>query len=261
MKLRSKLFALALIAAAIGLTAWAQFDPAHRNPGSWQIEVVAAYPHDPTAFTQGLVVDKGLLYEGTGKYGNSSIRRVDLVSGVNQQFTALSARFFGEGITILGGRLYQLTWRSGIGFVYQQDSFELLQSFRYSGEGWGLTHNGSSLIVSDGTAQIRYLDPDSFELQRVITVREGDQALAQLNELEYINGEIWANVWYQDRIVRIAPADGRVLGWIDLSGLYSSSERGSDDVLNGIAFDEESNRFFVTGKNWPQLFEIRIVGD
>jgi glutamine cyclotransferase len=222
-----------------------------------QVEVVASYPHDPMAFTQGLVFDKGQLFEGTGRHGESSLRRVDLESGEVQQRADLGLRYFGEGITILGERIYQLTWQSHIGFVYERDSFRQLQTFFLPGEGWGLTHDGSALIVSDGTPVLRFLDPENFRELRRVTVTEAGQPLARLNELEYIDGEVWANVWYTDYIVRIDPASGVVTGKLDLSGLHQGRE--PDAVLNGIAWDAESRRLFVTGKLWPALYEIRLA--
>lgn len=252
------LTAAALLAAAGGFAAWAQF----RVGGSdlWQVEVVAEYPHDPAAFTQGLVFSGGRLYESTGRYGASSIREVDIETGRVERMGALNGRLFGEGLTIRGDRAYQLTWQSGLGIVYDVATFEILETFRYDGEGWGLTHDGTHLILSDGTAVLRFFDPENYEQVRRLAVRDGDVELARLNELEYVRGEVWANVWYEDRIARISPTDGSVLGWIDLTDLYPSWQRASrDEVLNGIAFDAETQRLFVTGKNWPKLYEIRIV--
>jgi glutamine cyclotransferase len=246
-----------LVAIAIGWGAWAQLG-AHRGPRIWGFEVVASYPHDPNAFTQGLAVHEGALYEGTGQYGASSIRRVDLETGRVEKQRALNQRYFGEGIAILGDSLYQLTWQNGVGVVYDVATFEVKRTFEYAGEGWGLTHDGRHLIMSDGSATIRYLDPESFSVVRQLEVRDGERPVDRLNELEYIDGEIWANIWYDDRIARIDADDGRVTGYVDLSSLYPRQGR-SDDVLNGIAYDAAAGRLFVTGKNWPQLFEIEIV--
>lgn len=256
-------FAAVLAVCAAGLAAWAQLDPARtdamRLPREAQAKAVEVYPHDARAFTQGLAMSGGRLYEGTGQYGRSSLRRVDLATGRVEKRANLAQRYFGEGITVLGDRIYQLTWRSGVGFVYDVDSFDLTGSFRYAGEGWGLTDDGSRLIVSDGTDEIRFMNPETFEVVRRIGVRWNGRAVDRLNELEYVRGEIWANVWYEDRIARISPDDGAVLGWIDIGNLYPPSARGREDVANGIAFDPESGRVLVTGKNWPQVFEIEIV--
>jgi len=222
-----------------------------------KIAVVASYPHDPAAFTQGLVFEDGFLYEGTGRTGQSSLRRVALDSGEVLQRSNLGARYFGEGITILNDRIYQLTWQSHIGFVYAQDSFKQEQTFFLPGEGWGITHDGTYLIVSDGTTNLRFLDPQTFKEVKRVAVTEAGLPLDRLNELEFINGEVWANVWYTDFIVRIDPASGKVIAKLDLSGLYQS--RGIDDVLNGIAWDAAGERLFVTGKLWPALYEVRVV--
>jgi glutaminyl-peptide cyclotransferase len=247
-----------LAAVAIGVAAWAQLGHS-TGPRNYGFNVVAAYPHDPNAFTQGLVVEKGQLYEGTGQNGASSIRRVDLQTGRVQKLHAIGDQYFGEGITIFDGKLYQLTWKSGVAFVYDADTFNVQQTLQYPTEGWGLTHDGRQLILSDGSATLRFLDPATFKTVREVTVRDGDMAVDRLNELEYIDGEIWSNVWYEDRIARISPADGTVQGWIDLAPLYPRSARGSDAVLNGIAYDRDAKRLFVTGKNWPQLYEIEVV--
>src|SRR5690606_4797991 len=220
-------------------------------------EVVAEYPHDPSAFTQGLTFDRGELFEGTGRNGASSLRRVDLDSGEILQRRNIGARFFGEGITVLGTGIYQLTWQSHIGFVYDRDSFEQQRTFFLPGEGWGLTDDGEQLIVSDGSAVLRFLDPETFSEKRRLTVTDAGVPLARLNELEYIDGQIWANVWYSNVILRIDPESGAVTAKVDLSSL--NQQRQQDDVLNGIAWDEEARRLFVTGKLWPILYEIRLA--
>jgi glutaminyl-peptide cyclotransferase len=244
-------------ALAVVLAAWAQLS--ERRAPAAGFEVVAAYPHDPDAFTQGLAIDAGVLYEGTGQYGASTIRRVNLQTGRPEKQRALNQRYFGEGIAILGGSLYQLTWQNGVAVVYDLETFEVERTLQYDGEGWGLTHDGQELIMSDGSATIRFRDPETFAVTREIEVRAGGAPLPRLNELEYIDGEIWANIWYDDRIARISPANGEVLGFIDLATLYPQSARGSEAVLNGIAYDAAAKRLFVTGKNWPQLYEIRVV--
>ena len=221
------------------------------------VRVVNTYPHDPEAFTQGLVVLNGELYEGTGRNGQSSLRRVALETGEVLQRRNLGALYFGEGITIMNDRVYQLTWQSQLGFVYDRASFDLQKTFFLPGEGWGITHDGTHLIVSDGTAQLRFLDPDTQQEVKRITVTEDGMPLSRLNELEYGAGEVWANVWYTDFIVKIDPATGRITGKLDLAGLHST--RGADDVLNGIAWDAAAERLFVTGKLWSALYEIEVV--
>ncbi len=239
-----------------------RFDVAAANqaPPVLTYKVIRVYPHDPQAFTQGLVIDQGVLYEGTGRYGRSSLRRVDLATGNVLQFHDLPASFFGEGITVFGAQIIQLTWRSRLGFVYDKEQFTLLQQFSYPSEGWGITHDGRRLIMSDGTAILSFLDPKRLVEVRRIHVHDHAGPVMRLNELEYVQGAIYANVWQTDRIARIDPQTGRVTAWIDLTGLLSPQDRQQPvDVLNGIAYDAERNRLFVTGKLWPKLFEIEIV--
>jgi glutamine cyclotransferase len=221
--------------------------------------IVGAYPHDRRAFTQGLLWSDGELLEGTGLYGKSSLRRVDLRTGQVLQNRRLAKEYFGEGVTLLGRRIFQLTWRAGKGFVYDRDSFDLLETFTYQGEGWGLTTDGSRLIMSDGTDTLRFLDPESLSETGRLPVRDGAAPVTRLNELEYVRGEIYANVWMSDRIAVISPESGRVIRWIDLRGILSPIRRDKRKVLNGIAFDPQKNRLFVTGKLWPRLFEIEIT--
>jgi glutaminyl-peptide cyclotransferase len=222
--------------------------------------VVNSYPHDRAAFTEGLVMDNGVLYESTGLNGQSGLRRVDLASGTVLQNLALGPEYFGEGATVWHDQIIQLTWKSHIGFVYDKASFKLIKSFDYPTEGWGLTHDDTQLIMSDGTSTLRLLDPNTFQATGYVTVTAGGQPVVNLNELEYVRDEIWANVWQTDRIARIAPATGQVIGWIDLSGLLRPADRQSGvDVLNGIAYDAEHDRLFVTGKLWPKLFEITVM--
>jgi glutaminyl-peptide cyclotransferase len=222
--------------------------------------VVNRWPHDPGAFTEGLVYDQGMLWESTGLNGASSLREVDLQSGQVLERYALPDQYFGEGLTLFGGKLIQLTWQTHIGFVYDPGCFCPERTFTYDGEGWGLTHDDRSLIMSDGTEQIRFLDPQTFAVTNTIRVLDHGQPLTNINELEYINGEIYANIWQTDRIVRIDPASGAILGWIDLTGLLPATERGpTTDVLNGIAYDDATGRLFVTGKNWPELFQIALI--
>jgi len=225
----------------------------------WSVTVVASYPHDPTAYTQGLTIYEGEMYEGTGQYGRSTVRRVDLSTGIVERWRALGPEYFGEGITILDDRLYQLTWKSGLGFIYEIETLALLETFEIDGEGWGLTHNGKHLIVSNGSSELVFLDPESHNAINRVTVLDKGEPVDRLNELEFVRGEVWANVWFDERIARISPSSGEVLGWIDLTDLYPRSERGYEDVLNGIAFDPESERLFVTGKNWPSLYEVELI--
>ncbi|MGI6148667.1 MAG: glutaminyl-peptide cyclotransferase [Firmicutes bacterium] len=223
-------------------------------------DVVQVYPHDPEAFTQGLVWHQGRLYEGTGLYGKSTLREVDLETGEVLRAVSLAEEYFGEGTTIIGNRIYQLTWRENKGFVYDLESFSLVGEFQYATEGWGLTNDGQHLIMSDGSDRLYFLDPSSFEVVRQVRVLADGQSVRGLNELEYIDGEVYANVWLTDFIVRINPTSGRVEGWIDLRGLLDPELAAEYrvDVLNGIAYDAETGRLFVTGKLWPQLYQVRL---
>ncbi|MEO5896742.1 MAG: glutaminyl-peptide cyclotransferase [Vicinamibacterales bacterium] len=221
-------------------------------------EVVRVYPHDPQAFTQGLVFSGGVLYEGTGLNGRSGIRKVKLENGEVLQVQPLEQRHFGEGIALVGDSIVQLTWQSGVGFVYDRNSFQRTRTFTYDGEGWGLTYDGTRLIMSDGSSTLRFLDPKTLQETGRLQVRDGSRPLEKLNELEVVKGEILANVWQTERIARISPKTGAVIGWIDLSGLLDPRDAHNVDVLNGIAYDAQADRLFVTGKLWPKLFEIRI---
>ena len=222
--------------------------------------IVHTYPHDPQAYTQGLVYVDGHLYESTGLNGRSSLRMDDLETGRVLQIVHLEDKYFGEGLASWGSTLIQLTWQAHVAFVYDRFSFRSLRTFHYEGEGWGLTDDGRDLILSDGTANLRFLDPQTFREVRRVVVKDQGTPVTQLNELEYVRGEVYANVWHTDRIARISPATGRVLGWIDLAGLLPQDERSDPEaVLNGIAYDPVHNRLFVTGKLWPKLFEIKVV--
>jgi glutamine cyclotransferase len=221
--------------------------------------VVRSYPHDPRAFTQGLLFRNGVFYEGTGMNGRSGIRKVKIETGEVLQAKPIGAEYFGEGITDWKGSLIEITWQSEIGFVYDINTFERTKTWNYKGEGWGLTQDGTRIIMSDGTSELRFLDPETLKETGRITVRDARGPVERLNELEYVKGEIFANVWTTDRIARISPKDGRVTGWIDLAGLLPLSERAGADVLNGIAYDAAGDRLFVTGKQWPRVFEIRLV--
>ncbi len=223
-------------------------------------EVVSVYPHSPKAFTQGLAFDHGRLWEGTGLYGQSVLRRLDLASGRSLASRRLPARYFGEGVTVFGGRIYQLTWHAGQGFIYRADTLQPVGHFRYTGEGWGLAHDGRDLILSDGSADLRYLDPQSFKEVRRLTVTAGGKPVERLNELELVGGEIYANVWLTPYIARISPVTGAVTGWIDLSGLPRGvANLPPEAVANGIAYDAAGDRLFVTGKYWPALYQIRLL--
>jgi glutamine cyclotransferase len=224
-------------------------------------KVLHTYPHDTNAYTEGLVYRDGQLYESTGLRGQSELRRVELETGEVVQKVALPNKYFGEGLTIYDSKLIQLTWQTRVGFVYDLDSFKLLRQFNFGTEGWGLTQNGQYLIRGDGSSTLYLLDPNTFEEVGRIDVQASGQPVFNLNELEYIDGEIFANVWKTDRIARIDPQTGHVVGWIDLSGLLSPREVSSPGaVLNGIAYDVAGQRLFVTGKNWPHLFEIQLIG-
>jgi glutamine cyclotransferase len=223
--------------------------------------VVRSYPHDPRAFTQGLILRNGFFYEGTGLNKRSSLRKVKVETGEVVQNTPLSEEYFGEGITDWKGSLVQLTWQSQIGFVYDLQSFERTKTFSYTGEGWGLTHDDTRLIMSDGTPQLRFIDPATMKETGRITVRDARGPVQNLNELEYVKGEIFANIWQTDRIARIDPKTGDVVGWIDCKGLLPAKDviAQHTDVLNGIAYDPATKRLWVTGKFWPKVIEIKLV--
>jgi glutamine cyclotransferase len=223
-------------------------------------QVFNTYPHDQSAFTEGLVFEDGVLYEGTGLYECSSLRRVELKTGKVLQIRELQSQYFGEGITIYKNKIIQLTWKSNLGFVYDKYSFKLLQEFNYPNEGWGITYDGNCLIMSDGTSTLHFLDPETFEEISQIEVYENGIPVTKINELEYVQGEIFANIWLTERIARIDPMTGQVTGWIDLKGILSPEDCSEKvDVLNGIAYNAKNNRFLVTGKFWPKLFEIELI--
>ena len=224
-------------------------------------EIVHSYPHDPGAFTEGLFYRQGYLYESTGLEGHSSIRKVKLETGEVVTGVNLPSELFGEGIVDWNGQVIGLTWKTELGFVLKLDDFSFIKKFSYAGEGWGLTRNNLELIQSDGTSQLRFIDPQTLQEKRRITVTAEGRPVTQLNELEWVDGEIYANIWQTDKIARIDPKTGHVVGWIDLTGLLSEADRakGQVDVLNGIAYDATTKRLFVTGKMWPKLFQIRLV--
>jgi glutaminyl-peptide cyclotransferase len=223
-------------------------------------QIVHTYPHDQNAYTQGLFYLNGHLYESTGIYGQSSLRMEDLETGRILELHDVPAKYFAEGLAPWGSTLVQLTWQSHIALVYDRSTFRFLRTLSYEGEGWGLTADDKEMILSDGTATLRFLDPTTFKVLRRVTVTDHGKPVTQLNELEFIHGEIYANIWHSDRIARISPTTGKVLGFIDLTGILPASERSSPEaVLNGIAYDATHDRLFVTGKLWPSLFEIKVI--
>lgn len=258
---RVLLVATAIAAATGAALLFFQFSSRRSSPPVYRCEVLATYPHAPDAFTQGLVFDEGVFYESTGGYGQSSLRRVAVETGEVIQRIELDERHFGEGIALVGDEIYQVTWRSRIGFVYDKQTFEKLREFKYVGEGWGLTYDGRHLVMSDGSDVLRFLDPQTLREARRLRITSGGRRLSQLNELEYADGFIYANLWHMDYIVKISPESGRVVAWFDLRGLLPPELRPDREaVLNGIAHDPETGRFFVTGKNWPRLFAVRFPG-
>lgn len=225
----------------------------------YSYEVVNTFPHDRSAFTEGLLFLDGNLYESTGMYGESSLRQVKLETGKVTRHIELARRYFGEGLAELKGRLYQLTWQEHRGFVYDLKSFRMEREFSFEGEGWGLTTDGKQLIMSDGSPRIRFIDPGDFSVKRTITVTDQGREMQLVNELEMVKGEIYANIWGENVVVRIDPETGRVTGRIDFSGLLKPEDYAAGtDVLNGIAYDAAKDRLFVTGKRWPKLFEVKI---
>jgi glutaminyl-peptide cyclotransferase len=256
-----------LLAAAVAIAVvWPTVDPSARPAAQRRAstpvagyKVVQAYPHDPEAYTQGLVYKDGFLYESTGLVGRSSLRKVKLETGQVLQQRRVEPPYFAEGLVEWKGQLVQLTWQSNVAFVYDLATFAPKRQFQFPGEGWGLAAGPDAFFLSDGTAEIRVLDPETFQERRRFTVRDAGQPVDQLNELEFVRGELWANVWHTDRIARIDPRTGRVAGWVDLSGLMGMYRLDAEAVLNGIAFDAASGRLFVTGKLWPRLFEIQVA--
>jgi glutaminyl-peptide cyclotransferase len=249
-----------IVAAVLAACACGPASEAGSIP-EYTVQVVHTFPHDPTAFTQGLFYLNGFLYESTGLNGRSSVRKTRLETGEVLQKRDVSEDYFGEGIVNWKDRLIELTWTTETGFVYDLATFNPQRQFQYPGEGWGLTQDGKRIIMSDGiTPRLRFWDPETLAETGSVTVTADGEPVLNLNELEWVKGEVYANVWQTDRIARINPANGKVIGWIELAGLLSPADRtGDTDVLNGIAYDAKTDRLFVTGKNWPKLFEIRLV--
>src|SRR5215467_3802734 len=233
--------------------------PANAPAPTHGYQIVNIYPHDSNAFTQGLILMDGKLLESTGEEGRSSLRRVELETGKVLKKVDVPVPYFAEGIAVLNGKVYQLTWQHHVGFIYDAQTFDRLGQFNYDGEGWGLATDGQSLILSDGSSRIRFINPADFKVTKTINVVDGSTPVEQLNELEYVNGEIYANVWHDNRIATIDPQNGHVTSWIDLNGLIPEGElQDQEAVLNGIAYDQANSKLYVTGKLWPRLFEIRI---
>lgn len=255
---RMRITILLLVAVVLAGVSWAAVP--FQGTERWTYRKIAEYPHDRGFFTQGLVIHNGELIEGTGQFGESRLMRIDLKTGAILKGITLPDHYFGEGIALANGELFQLTWKNRVVLVYDPTTLELKRTGHYTGEGWGLTFDGTHLIMSDGSAILRYYDPTTFRLVKRISVRDGRKTVSELNELEFIRGEIWANIWHDDQVVRIDPSNGRVLGWIDLGGLKPGSLRfDREAVYNGIAYDESSQKLYVTGKNWPSLFEIEVT--
>jgi glutamine cyclotransferase len=267
----SEIFLLTFFSLAIALVACSCSSPSSSGNGAspgdstdpgaipvYTYNVINTFPHSPDAFTQGLVYENGFLYEGTGTYGGSSVRKVELETGDVLDSHTLPINYFGEGITIFEDRIIQLTYHAGKAFIYDKETLDSLDTLYYPNQGWGLTHDGAHLIMSDGTSTLRYWDPVTLEQLDSIQVTDGTDPVSRLNELEFINGEIYANIWFSDVIARISPVTGKVVGWIDLTDILTPKEYPAE-VLNGIAYDAGQDRLFVTGKNWPSLFEIELV--
>ena len=254
------LFAGALMASAATFGACGDNSSPKADPVGAPVQpaaTVRSYPHDPQAFTQGLVFRNGELLESTGRFGQSSLRRVKLETGEVLQRVDVPQQYFAEGLAVIGDRAFQLTWQNNVGFIYDLNTFKQTGTFNYEGEGWGLTTDGTSLILSDGSSALRFIDPATFRVTRTVEVKNGDDYVDQLNELEWVKGEIWANVWHKDWIARIDPRDGHVIGWLDVGQLLPEATAADPEAVpNGIAFDAASGRLFVTGKLWSRVFEI-----
>lgn len=253
----SLILAIIIIGTGIGIFFLGTNNTQQKSPLNYNYEIINTYPHDETAFTQGLEFYNGFLYESTGLYSQSTLRKVDLQSGNVLQNFSLSDEYFAEGITIFNNEIYQLTWRENTGFIYNIDTFSRISEFVYQSEGWGITNDGTQLIMSDGSSKLFFLDPNTFQVTNQIEVTD-QEPIERLNELEYIQGKIYANIWLEDKIVIINPQSGNIEAWIDLAGLCKEESQDSNKVLNGIAYDSQEDRLFVTGKLWSKLFEIDL---
>jgi len=260
MKKRLYIAAYVVVFVLLAVLVWFSFQSLTANSSSpviYSYTVVATYPHDTAAFTEGLIFVDGSLYESTGGWGMSSLRQVNLADGNVVKEVRLPEQYFGEGLTIVNDSLIQLTWQNGIGFVYDQETFKQTGNFSISSEGWGLTFDGVNLILSDGTSNLYFLDPATYQTVGHVNVHGADGAIDNLNELEYINGDVYANIWHQQRIAVINPNTGQVKGYVDLTGIYQNND--PEAVLNGIAYDQTTNNLYITGKNWHNLYQITIT--
>jgi glutamine cyclotransferase len=246
-----------VLVASVAWLAFFSSEPKSNGPTMYTYQIVKTYPHNTTAFTEGLAFNDGSLYESTGLYGASSLRQVNLTDGAIQKELSLPPQYFAEGLTVVNDSLVQLTWENKTGFIYNKQTFAVEGNFSYPTEGWGLTFNGTDLVMSDGTANLYFLNPTTYQRVGEISVHDGNTSVTNINELEYINGDVYANIWLQQKIAIINPQTGLVKGWIDLSGIYQSNV--PDDVLNGIAYDAQTSRLFVTGKDWPSLYQITLT--
>ncbi len=254
-------FLLTGVILIVALNLWQTPNGQPSGIKQYTYNIVKTYPHDTSAYTEGLVFDNEVLYESTGNYGASSLRRVDLETGNVLQEILLPTKFYGEGLAVVNDTLVQLTWKENMGFIYDKETLSLLANFSYSTQGWGLTYDGNRLIMSDGSPNLYFLDPTTFQRIGQVSVHDGNTTLTDINELEYVNGDVYANIWLQQRIAIINPQTGQVKGYIDLSGLYKSNNPSNnlDNVLNGIAYDPQTDRLFITGKDWPNLYQIKIT--
>lgn len=253
------LTALVILASSLIVYVWLTQTPPNTTIQQYTYNIVNAYPHDKNAFTEGLAYDNGNLYESTGLQGYSTLRRVELQTGTILQTHTLENQYFGEGITIYNNKIIQLTWRSQKAFIYDKETLSPLSEFTYPTEGWGITHDGNSLIMSDGTATLHFLNPETYQETNSIEVHDNNGPVTQLNELEYINGTIYANIWTQEKIAIINPQTGQIKAWINLTGITQTENLDANDVLNGIAYDPNQNRLFITGKLWSQLYQITLI--